>query len=140
LLSNYKIELFGKDEIIIKDGEKRGYFYYIIDGQVNIIKNNTVLNTLHQDDYFGEISALTGNKATADVVSREESQILRIPSNKFKEIIDMNEELAQKIAEVIAIRKLGLTKISKQINDKIEKKINKESKTIFNRIKKYFSI
>jgi len=140
LLSNYKIELFGKGEIIIKDGERGEYFYYIIDGQVNIIKNNTVLNTLRQDDYFGEISALTGNKATADVVSREESQILRIPSNKFKEVIGMNEELAQKIAEVIAIRKVGLTKISKQTNDKIEKKINKESKTIFNRIKKYFSI
>ncbi len=140
LLSNYKIELFGKDDMIIKNGDIGEYFYYVFDGEVDIIKDNTVLNTLKKDDYFGEMSVLTGNKANADVIASRESSILKISSNKFKEIIEMNEELAKKIAEVIAIRKIGLSRVKKTRNDKLEIKIDKESKTIFNRIKKYFSI
>ena len=140
LLNNYKTELYGKDDIIIKCGEKGNFFYYILNGQVKISKNHTIFNTLEKDDYFGEMSVLTGNEATADVIAVEESRILKISSEKFKEVIKKNEELAKKIAEVIASRKIGLLKVETKTKDKIEKIIDKESKTIFKRIKKYFSI
>ncbi len=140
LLGNYKIALFGKDDIIIKDGDIGESFYYIFDGEVEIIKNNSLVNTLKKDDYFGEISVLTGNNTTADVIASKECTILKISSEKFKEIINMNENLAKKIAEVIAIRQIVVTKVEQKRKDKLEEKIEEESKTIFNRIKKYFNI
>ncbi len=140
LLSEYQIDRYGKGEVILKDGAEGHFFYYIIEGEVEIKKRNQILNSLRHDDYFGEISVLTGNKATADVIVSAESMILKIPSEKFKEVIEMNEKMAKGISEVIAARQLGLSELKDKAEAKIEKKIDKQSKTIFNRIKAYFNI
>lgn len=139
LAEEVTIETYGTGEILINEGETGQYFYLVIDGEVDIVKNGKIFQRLEDNDYFGEISLFTGEKTSATVQVAKESKLLKIPSDKFKEALKINEQTAKKLSQVIAVRKSRLSEVEKE-KPLSSKKIKKESETIFQRMKKYFGI
>jgi small-conductance mechanosensitive channel len=139
LAHDVEIEIYGAGETLISEGEPGRYFYLVITGAVEIIKDKKVFQTLKANDYFGEISIFTGEKTNATVKVAKESKILKLPSGKFKEALKINEETAKKLAQVIALRKSKLLELEKE-KPVSSTAIKKESDTIFQRMKKYFGI
>jgi len=140
LVRGIEIIYYGKGEFLIKEGEVGAYFYHILEGEAEVIKNNKVIAHLRDDDYVGEMSLFTGDKTTADVRVSKESKILRLSSGKFREAVKMNEHMARKLSEVIALRKNQLQEFKEKEDLLQNSHIKKESESIFLRIKKYFSI
>ena len=66
--------------------------------------------------------------------------MLRISSERFRETVRLNENMARKLSDVIAQRKGQLMELEKEKEDSQTKAIKKESENIFLRIKKYFSL
>ncbi len=135
-----EINLYGKGETLIKEGEKGEYFYYIIDGEVEVLKNDKVINILKNSDCFGEMSLFTGEKTSASIRTSKESKILKLSSDKFRETVKINEKMAKKLSEVIALRRSKLKELSIIESEFSQTSIKKESENIFKRIKKYFRI
>ena len=77
LLEKIECQRYGKGEVIIREGEAASDFYHILKGEVQILKENRPLVLLHDGDFFGEISLVTGEKTTATVVTATESEIIR---------------------------------------------------------------
>ena len=50
-------------------GLSGGNFYLILDGEATVVAHGAKLRTLGRGDFFGEISALTGDTPSADVVA-----------------------------------------------------------------------
>lgn len=134
------VEIHGRGEMIINEGEDGRFFYIILSGQVEVLKNGKVVSSLEKDEYFGEFSLFTGEKTTASVRVSRECQLLRLSSEEFKETVKINENMARKLSEVIARRKSQLMKFKEKEQPLETTKIKKESESIFLRIKKYFSV
>ncbi len=140
LAEDVEVRLYGQGEFLIKENEAGSNFYHILEGAAEVLKGNTIVKTLKTDDYVGEISLFTGDRTVADVRITRESKILCISSEKFRETVKLNENMAMKLAEVIALRKAQLMELTR--NDDLSGKsaIKKESENIFLRIKKYFAL
>ena len=92
--------------------------------KVQIIDNDLpkVVNELAENDFFGEMSLLTGQERTATVVADEETEVLSIEKKALKPILEKNPQLVEMISEIIEQRKIGLEAAS-QTHDssKVEK-------------------
>jgi len=140
LAEDIEVKLYGIGETLIKEGEEGRYFYHFLEGEAEVLKNNKVIIRMRANDYVGEMALFTGEKTTADVRIIKESRVLRISSEKFRETVRLNENMARKLSEVIAQRKGQLMELEKEKEDSQTKAIKKESENIFLRIKKYFSL
>ena len=65
----------------------------------------TVINELRENDFFGEMSLLTGEPRAANVIAEEETEVLQIKKEALKPIFEDNPALVESISELIAERK-----------------------------------
>ena len=84
-------------KIVIYRGENSDSAYFILNGSVGVgyIKDEeyVILNILNAGDFFGEVSALTGQSRTANVITEEDSEFLIIPSKVMKQLAKKYDSL-----------------------------------------------
>lgn len=106
--------VYAPGEAIVRAGQVGNSMFVIIRGSVKVqITENDyqkTVNTLAEDDFFGEMSLLTGEPRSASVIAIVETQVLRIDKNGLKPILEANPELVGVISELIEERKMALTK------------------------------
>ncbi|HDP94731.1 MAG TPA: mechanosensitive ion channel [Candidatus Aminicenantes bacterium] len=133
--------LFGKGELIIHEGSHSHYFYQIVSGTVEVVKNRSRVALLKKGDFFGEISIVTGEMANASVYASEETKLLAISAELFRSVVEMNHELAEKFAEVIVLRQQETSKLRKENGSAVITKSQTAAKgKLLERIIKYFGI
>jgi small-conductance mechanosensitive channel/CRP-like cAMP-binding protein len=140
LLAEVDCKIFGSGEIIIREGEDSEFFSHVYAGVVKVVKEGQVVARLQAGDFFGEISLVTGEKTGATVVAERESTIIMVSSARFKKIIDMNEQLAMKLSEVITRRQDELKFFSEKNLAVDAGTSKKNSEKLFKRILNYFAI
>lgn len=140
-----RIKRFSHRERIIVQGEEGDSLYVVLKGHVGIMsddgKGNTIpIKDLKEGEYFGEMSLLTGEKRSATVVAHAEVTVLEIASADLLPVLQDNPYLMEGLSRVLAERKLTMQSVVDQAiqNGKV---LEKEtlSKTMFNRIKAFFS-
>ncbi len=131
--------VFGRGEVFIREGEYSQHFCHIVSGKVEISREGKVLATLGSDDFFGEMSLVTGDPAGATVTAAEETVVIRIAQQKFRETVKMSEELARRLSEVIILRQTELRAFSEKQAGTDRGAIAKDSENLFRRIIKYFN-
>lgn len=93
---------------VIREGEAGKAFFIIFNGRVSVwVERNgkeAKLATLQSGDYFGEISLLTGQKTTANVIATAPTKVFFLDSNQFISMIRSNPELADHIKSVMKER------------------------------------
>jgi CRP-like cAMP-binding protein len=68
LLTDYEVRRFDPGQLIIKQGERCGILFFLIEGTVEILMGDTPACTARQPGtVFGEVSALIGRKHVATV-------------------------------------------------------------------------
>lgn len=132
--------IFAPGEAIVRKGQEGNSMFVIIRGavKVQIPENGVVktINNLRTNDYFGEMSLLTGEPRTATVVAVEETEVLQIKKTALKAIFEANPQLVKSIYELIEERRLLL---NRQADEESEEKIETE-KGILSSIRKFFSL
>lgn len=130
--------VFGSGETVIREGEAGDHFYHIHSGSMTVLKDGRPIARLGPGDFFGEISLVTGEKTNATVVAERESAVLTIPSVRFQQVVNMNEAMARKLAEVIT-RRQEETRAAGEKNRAADTVVlRKESANLLKRILKYF--
>jgi len=66
------------------------------------------VNRLSENDFFGEMSLLTGEPRSATVVAVEETEVLQIRKNALKPIFESNPELMKLVCEIVEERRGAL--------------------------------
>lgn len=69
---------YAQDYEIIVEGDMDDCFYIIVEGEVEVIKNNLSICTLKQGECFGEIGYVAKVKRTASIKSRTQTSLLQI--------------------------------------------------------------
>ncbi len=139
LLAAAETKVFGAGETIIREGEEGDFFYHIFSGAVKVLKGGRVIVRLGPGDFFGEISLVTGEKTNATIVAENESVILAISSARFKQVVDMNEKMAMKLAEVITRRQEETQAFSEKNRAAAPSAAAKDAGNLLKRIMKYFA-
>lgn len=132
--------VFAPGEAIVRKGQEGGSMFVIIRGSVKVqLPDGDGMRTINQlgpNDFFGEISLLTGEPRTANVIADEETDVMQIRKSAVKPIFDANPELLNSISVIVEERRKLLEKEMFEKSMRMEK----QDSGVVGAIKKFFGI
>ena len=109
ILNKVELLTIPKGTVIFNEGDKGDTFYLIRNGRVNVKSNvngeKKLLNILTRGQFFGEISLLLQDKRSATVEVAVTSDLVKISSGAFMEIVKKDEMLMDKLLGIVKERK-----------------------------------
>lgn len=140
LAATSKTRVYAPGELIVRFGTEGNSMFVINYGKVGVeISENGVkrkVNELSENDFFGEMSLLTGKPRTADVSAIVETEVMQIRRSSLKPILEGNPLLVQSITEIIATRREMLDQVATDTEvDVVEVK-----KGVLKSIRKFFGL
>merc|ERR1719181_174524 len=90
-------ETFVRDHVIIRQGEVGDYFYILVEGDVRVEKDGTVVSTLKPGQYFGEKALLSEDKRHATCIAASAAvRVLSIARASFVDMLGTLSELIKR--------------------------------------------
>ncbi len=89
---------------VFKDGDVGDSMYFIVKGEVQILKGDTELVVLRKSDYFGEMALLDGESRSADAVAKGDCILFELNSNDFDRIMYSNDKIVKGILGMLSQR------------------------------------
>ncbi len=134
------VRVFAPGEIIVRKGREGNSMFVINRGNVKVqITENgypKTINKLRENDFFGEMSLLTGQPRSATVIAEEETEVLQIKKKALKPIFETNPDLVKSICEIVEERQKLLKHHEPEANNSFEVK----EKGVLLSIKKFFGL
>jgi len=90
--------------VVIRDGDGAGSMFFILDGLVEVTKDERLLAVLEPGEVFGEMSMVDGRPRSANVAALQPTQLIRIDRDDFEEAGAQNLELLRFMMEIMANR------------------------------------
>jgi small-conductance mechanosensitive channel/CRP-like cAMP-binding protein len=110
------LRVYAPGEAIVRMGQTGNSMFIVLRGSVEVRimqgEETRVVNKLGENDFFGEMSLLTGEPRTATVAAIEETEVLRIGKEAIKPIFEANPELVKTIGEMVEERRELLRSLS----------------------------
>ena len=75
---------FASGEWIIRQGDPRSDVYLIVDGEVVVVIDDEDRRLLSKGSFFGEVSVLLGEAATASILTRTPLRCLVVPGAELE--------------------------------------------------------
>jgi len=86
----------------------------ILDGQVSVRKNGNEIAKLKRGSFVAEMSFMTGEPSSADVVNSEKTRCIVWSKEKLKHLEQLNQDLLMKLQ--VTLGKDLTYKLQKEIN------------------------
>lgn len=106
LLKNIRYIEAAEGTVIVHQGETSDTAYFVLEGGTVAGRsendNERILETHAPGDFFGEIAALTGIQRTANVITNQQSTLIRVPAATLREMSrhpEMNRLFLSKMTE-----------------------------------------
>jgi len=108
LTGEHKHITFKAGQTIFREGDDGDSMYFLLDGVVEISKkirkNKYILTYLYSDDFFGEMSLISGRARTATAMAKEGAEVIEISRHEFLESLNKRPELALIILQIMILR------------------------------------
>lgn len=95
-------------EIVIEEGTPGDSLYVIVDGKLDVARAGAHVTFLESGTHFGEMALLNARPRSATVVAVEPSRLLKIPRDRFNDLVRREPTLGVKLlwsfAQVLGIR------------------------------------
>jgi CRP/FNR family cyclic AMP-dependent transcriptional regulator len=97
-------EVYVEGQRVLRQGMTGGGFYVILEGEASVMIDGQERARLRLGDFFGEISILTGEAPTADVVATSMLRCLTLPDTELKEFMLKQPTVMYRMLQVEAQR------------------------------------
>jgi small-conductance mechanosensitive channel/CRP-like cAMP-binding protein len=112
LATHVQVRLYGKNEVLVRQGEIEDTFFIIRTGRVRVdvdddLADNraaTTVNHLGPGEFFGELALLTGEPRGATVVAEADTETLVVAQADIAPLLAANHELPERLGAVLARR------------------------------------
>jgi CRP-like cAMP-binding protein len=104
LAHSFDEEVFAAGQRVIRQDVTGGGFYVILEGEADVVIDGRERARLTRGDFFGEISLLTGEPPTADVVAASVLRCLIIPDNELKPFLLKQPTVMYRMLQIQARR------------------------------------
>jgi hypothetical protein len=100
---------YSKDEVVVTEGEAGDTMFLIVSGEVSVIgkygsENETLIATISQDDYFGEMALFEDKPRSATVKTNSDAKLLVLGKLEFEEIMREFPQISINICRVFSQR------------------------------------
>jgi thioredoxin reductase (NADPH) len=104
-----RILTFAPGQAVVREGDTSDAFYVIAKGEAVVVERGEsgaeqVINTLKEDQYFGELGLLRGQKRNATVRAKTSLEVISVSKESFKMLVESSKQTADEIARVAASR------------------------------------
>ena len=89
---------------LMREGERAGEFFVIIDGSVRVEKGGQTIAHLGAGDFLGEIALVDGGPRTATAVVESPSRLLVVAHREFHSLMEAHPGISISILEALARR------------------------------------
>ncbi|WP_373534416.1 cyclic nucleotide-binding domain-containing protein [Microcoleus sp.] len=130
-------QMFPAGQIVCKENAPGDSFYIILSGAVEVLSQKTdqYIATLHEGEFFGEISLLLGTPRTATVKTSEDSILFVVERHDLQKLLIEQPNLADQIARKLSERQQALRDLGLLYGDSLEQapfiKIRKRIQVLF---------
>lgn len=132
--------VYAPGETIVRKGQEGNSMFVIHRGavKVQITENGypKTINRLRENEFFGEMSLLTGQPRSANVVAEEETEVFQIKKKALKPIFETNPDLVSSICEIIEERRKLLK--TEHVASNVPE--SEKAKSVFGSIRKFFGL
>lgn len=109
LVERSRITTFEPSEAIIRFGQEGRFLGILMGGEAlaSVTDDNgdvRVLGSMHPGDVFGEMSLMTGDKTTADVIGTTRCKVLQIPPDVVMNVLVTHSPALKKLSRTISDR------------------------------------
>ncbi|NES79453.1 MULTISPECIES: cyclic nucleotide-binding domain-containing protein [unclassified Okeania] len=106
-------QLFPQGQIIFRENDVGDSFYIILSGAIEVISEKTgkYIATLHEGEFFGEMSLLLGSPRTATVKTIEDSILFVIEKHDLQRLLEESPSLATDISRKLCERRQALQEL-----------------------------
>jgi CRP-like cAMP-binding protein len=87
IVHSHEEDVFAPGERVLRRGLSGGNYYVILEGEASVEIDGDSRATLGRGEFFGEISALTGEPPTTDVVAVTMLRCLVIPGPQLERLL-----------------------------------------------------
>ena len=105
---SHEEDVFAAGERVLRRGLSGGNFYVILEGEASVEIAGEERHRLARGDFFGEISALTGEPPTADVVAVTVLRCLVIPAAQLECLLLQHPQFMLRLLRMEARRLQGM--------------------------------
>jgi potassium-dependent mechanosensitive channel len=130
-------QLFPTGQIVCNENDPGDSFYIILSGSVEVLsqKADQYIATLHEGEFFGEISLLLGTPRTATVKTSEDAILFVVERHDLQKLLTEQPNLADQIAQKLSERQQALRDLGLLEGDSLEQtpfiKIRKRIQVLF---------
>jgi type IV pilus assembly protein PilB len=104
-LVNPDVENYEDGDYIIRQGNSDNDFFKLITGAISVVKNDKKIAEITEPgEYFGEMSAISGEPRSASIVSHGRSVIKRFPGDKIMELIQEYPAVSKYLFKTVVAR------------------------------------
>lgn len=132
--------VFAPSEAIVRKGQAGNSMFVINRGavKVQILDDGfpKTINRIGENDFFGEMSLLTGQPRSATIVAEEETEVLQIKKRALKPILESNPDLVKAICDIIEERRQLLKVENKEPTETADEK----NRSVLGSIKNFFGL
>ena len=104
LAHSFDEEVFAEGQRVMRQDVTGGGFYVILDGDASIVIDGQERARLSRGDFFGEISILTDEVPTADVIATSLLRCLIIPDNELRAFLLKQPSVMWRMLQIEARR------------------------------------
>jgi CRP/FNR family transcriptional regulator, cyclic AMP receptor protein len=97
-------EVFAAGQRVVRQDMAGSGFYVILEGEASVVIDGDERARLGRGDFFGEISLLTDEPPTADVIATSMLRCLTIPDNELKPFLLKQPTVMYRMLQVEARR------------------------------------
>jgi CRP-like cAMP-binding protein len=98
---------FREGQRIIRKGQENTSFYIIVDGEAAVSIEDEERGVLSRGSFFGEVSALLDEPATADIMTRSMLRCLVVPAEDLQAFLVANPRVMFRVLQIEARRLQG---------------------------------
>jgi CRP-like cAMP-binding protein len=86
------------------EGDRGREFFVLLNGEADVTRRGSQINTMKEGDFFGEIALVTKMPRTATVTATTPVDVLVITERDFDALLKKTPEIGRNIAEALAER------------------------------------
>jgi CRP/FNR family transcriptional regulator, cyclic AMP receptor protein len=89
---------------LCKQGQIGREFFVIVDGQVEVLRNDKPVRRIGGDEFFGEIALLEDVRRTATVIAKTPVRAFILTSQDFRQLVKHSPSVERKVLTSLAHR------------------------------------
>ena len=142
LAQNSKTHLYAAGEDIIRQGDEGSELFVIRSGEAAVLvgqegREPVEVARLGPGRVFGEMSLVTGERRSATVRTSSPCEVIVLGHAAFRDVLEQNPELAQRVSEVLASRQAEIEQAQST-----REEVDQETRTgvLLGKIRSFFSL